>query len=152
MRILEKMRIGFTHYSYDCNEFMDGLETADMLNLPHEQVFKTLVTVGNSKDYFVFVIPVEEELDMKKAAKAAGEKSISMLPLKDLTAVTGYVRGGCTAIGMKKQFKTIISGLAERQDQIYISAGKLGAQLRLRPTDFCRAAGADYGDVTAERN
>ena len=102
MRILDSLKIPYKHYTYECEEFVDGIQIADMLSLPHEKVYKTLVTVGNSKNYFVFVIPIEAELDMKKAAKAVGEKAVSMIHVKDINGVTGYIRGGCTAIGMKK--------------------------------------------------
>lgn len=147
MRILDKLKIDYTHQSYSCNEFVDGLQTADLLNLPYEQVYKTLVTEGKSKNYFVFVIPIDKELDMKKAARAVGEKAVAMIQVKDLTAITGYVRGGCTAIGMKKQFKTVINVTAKELDTIYISGGKIGLQLALRPDDFCIAAAAVYGDI-----
>jgi len=147
MRILDKLKIDYTHQSYECNEFVDGLQSADLLNLPYELVYKTLVTEGKSKNYFVFVIPIDKELDMKKAAKAVGEKSVAMIHLKDLTAITGYVRGGCTAIGMKKQFKTVINDTAKELDKIYISGGKIGLQIELCPDDFCTAAPAVYGDL-----
>ena len=147
MRILDKLKINYTHQSYVCNEFVDGLQTADLLNLPYEQVYKTLVTEGKSKNYFVFVIPIDKELDMKKAARAVGEKAVAMIHLKDLTAITGYVRGGCTAIGMKKQFKTVINDTAKALNTIYISGGKIGLQIQLRPDDFLIAAAAVYGDI-----
>lgn len=147
MRILDKLKIAYTHQSYDCDEFIDGIETADKLDLPYELVYKTLVTVGNSREYFVFVIPIAEELDMKKAARAAGEKSVAMIPVKDITSVTGYMRGGCTAIGMKKQYRTLLSNTAESLESIYISAGKIGVQIKLRPEDFIKAADASYGDI-----
>ncbi|ADL50201.1 Cys-tRNA(Pro) deacylase [Clostridium cellulovorans] len=150
MRILDKLKIEYNHQSYECDEFVDGLDTAEKLNLPYEQVYKTLVTVGSSKEYFVFVIPIDKELDMKKAAKAVGEKSIAMINIKDLNSVTGYVRGGCTSIGMKKQYKTIISDTAEALGKIYVSAGKVGVQLQLTPNDLCRAANAVYGDIIVE--
>ena len=101
MRILEKEKIPFTHYTYECDEFIDGIQIADKLSLPHEKVYKTLVTEGHSKNYFVFVIPIEAELDLKKAAKSVGEKSVAMIHVKDINGITGYIRGGCTAIGMK---------------------------------------------------
>ncbi len=147
MRILERMKIAYTHQSYECEEFVDGIQTADHLGLPHERMYKTLVTLGNSKQYFVFVIPIEAELDMKKAAKAVGEKSVSMIPVKDITAVTGYVRGGCTAIGMKKQYKTVISETAKELERMYVSGGKIGCQIELAPEDLCKASGAVYGDI-----
>lgn len=147
MRILDKFKINYSQQSYACHEFVDGLQTADLLNLPYEQVYKTLVTEGKSQNYFVFVIPIDKELDLKKAAKAVGEKSVAMIQLKDLTAITGYVRGGCTAIGMKKPFKTVIDDSAKAQDTIYISGGKIGLQIQLRPDDFLMAAAALYGDI-----
>ena len=107
MRILDKNKIVYESHTYECTEFTDGAQIADTLGLPHEKVYKTLVTVGKSRQNYVFVLPIDDELDMKKAAKAAGEKSLEMLPLKELTPLTGYVRGGCTSIGMKKQFPTI---------------------------------------------
>lgn len=147
MRILDWMKIAYTHQSYECEEFVDGIQTADHLGLPHERVYKTLVTLGSSKQYFVFVIPIEAELDMKKAAKVVGEKSVSMIPVKDITAVTGYVRGGCTAIGMKKQYKTVISETAKELERMYVSGGKIGCQIELAPEDLCKASGAVYGDI-----
>ncbi|MGN0413422.1 MAG: Cys-tRNA(Pro) deacylase [Lachnospiraceae bacterium] len=147
MRILEKEKIPYEHQSYECDDFIDGIHTADMLGLPHEKVYKTLVTQGASKNYFVFVIPIAEELDMKKAAKSVGEKSVSMIPVKDITAVTGYIRGGCTAIGMKKQYVTRIDSSAESLDKIYVSGGKRGSQILLSPQDLKRVAKAEFGDV-----
>ena len=147
MRILDRLKIEYTHESYECDEFVDGISTADKLGLPHEKVYKTLVTLGSSKQYFVFVIPIEGELDMKKAAKAVGEKSVAMIHVKEINQVTGYIRGGCTAIGMKKQYKTIVSDTAETLDKIYVSGGKIGCQICLRPEDLLKAAGAEYGDI-----
>ena len=118
-----------------------------MLGLDHRLVYKTLVTAGKSGGYYVFVIPIEEEIDFKKAAKAVGEKSLEMLHLKDLTKVTGYVRGGCTAIGMKKQFPTVIQEDAKELDEMYVSGGKLGMQIKLAPLDLQKAAGAVFADV-----
>ena len=147
MRILEKEKIPYEHQSYECDDFIDGIHTADMLGLPHEKVYKTLVTQGTSKNYFVFVIPIAEELDMKKAAKSVGEKSVSMIPVKDITAMTGYIRGGCTAIGKKKQYITRIDSSAESLDKIYVSGGKRGSQILLSPQDLKRVAKAEFGDV-----
>ncbi len=95
MRILETKKIPYKSYTYECDEFIDAIQIADMLGLPYEKVYKTLVTQGSSKNYYVFVIPIAEELDMKKAAKSVGEKSVAMLHVKDINAVTGYIRGGC---------------------------------------------------------
>ncbi|MDY5987621.1 Cys-tRNA(Pro) deacylase [Sporofaciens sp. SGI.106] len=147
MRILERNKISYTYETYECDEFTDGIQVADMLGLDHRLVYKTLVTAGKSGGYYVFVIPIEEEIDFKKAAKAVGEKSLEMLHLKDLTKVTGYVRGGCTAIGMKKQFPTVIQEDAKELDEMYVSGGKLGMQIKLAPLDLQKAAGAVFADV-----
>lgn len=150
MRILDSMKISYEHYTYECAEFVDGIQIADMLKLPHEKVYKTLVTQGNSKNYFVFVIPIEAELDMKKAARAVGEKSVSMLHVKEINAVTGYIRGGCTAIGMKKQYTTRVAKEAQQLPRIIVSGGRLGSQIELAPDDLVKAAGAEYADILAE--
>ena len=147
MRILDRQKIPYEYESYACDEFTDGIHVADMLGYEHRLVYKTLVTVGKSGGYYVFVIPIEEEIDFKKAAKAVGEKSLSMLPLKELTKVTGYVRGGCTSIGMKKQYPTVIQEDARTLSHIYVSGGKSGMQIRLSPEDLARAAGAEFADI-----
>ena len=148
MRILERLKIPFEHREYECDEFTDGSDAADHLGLPHEEVFKTLVTVGADKEHYVFVIPVDEELDFKKCAKSVGVKSVQMIHVKELFPLTGYVRGGCTAIGMKKQFKTRIDETAQLHELIYISGGRIGGQIRLAPDDFIRATGAEYAPLT----
>lgn len=147
MRILESMKIPFTHYTYECDEFVDGLQIADKLSLPYEKVYKTLVTVGASKNYYVFVIPVAKELDMKKAAKSVGEKNVEMIHVKDINQITGYIRGGCTAVGMKKQYVTRIDASAKGMPTIIVSGGKIGLQLELKPEDLLKAARAEYADV-----
>ena len=147
MRILESMQIPFEHYTYECKEFVDGLQIADMLGLPYEKVYKTLVTVGNSRNYFVFVIPIAEELDLKAAARSVGEKSVEMLHVKDINAVTGYIRGGCTSVGMKKQYVTRIDSSAEALEKMIVSGGRIGSQLELAPADLARAAKAEFADV-----
>jgi len=147
MRILERMKIPYTHQEYDCDEFTDGSDVAEKLGLPHGQVFKTLVTIGNDRQYYVFVIPVDEELDLKKCARSVGVKSVQMIHMKDLLPATGYVRGGCTAIGMKKQFPTRIHESASEQSGIYVSAGRIGCQIYLKPADFCKAAAAEFADL-----
>ena len=152
MRILESLKIPYTHHTYECEEFVDGLQRADKLSLPYEQVYKTLVTVGSSKNYFVFVIPIAEELDMKKAAKSVGEKSVEMIHVKDINAITGYIRGGCTAIGMKKQYVTRIDESAKTQEQIYVSGGRIGSQIQLKPDDLAKAAKAEFADIIRHDN
>lgn len=147
MRILEKEKIPYEAMTYECEEFIDGITIADKVGLPYEVVYKTLVTQGNSKNYFVFVIPIAEELDMKKAARSVGEKSVEMLHVKDINKVTGYIRGGCTAVGMKKQYVTRIDSSAKSLDIMYVSGGKLGVQLSLKPEDLRRVTGAEFEDI-----
>ncbi|MDE5699617.1 MAG: Cys-tRNA(Pro) deacylase [Lachnospiraceae bacterium] len=147
MRILDTKKIPYTTHTYECDEFIDAVQIADMLGLPYEKVYKTLVTQGSSKNYYVFVIPIAEELDMKKAAKSVGEKSVAMLHVKDINAVTGYIRGGCTAIGMKKQYVTRIEQSAQNLDKIIVSGGKLGMQLELTPQDLAAVSGAEFADI-----
>ena len=147
MRMLDRMKIPYEYETYECEDFTDGIETADKLGYDHALVYKTLVTTGKSGEHYVFVIPIEAEIDFKKAANAVGEKSLEMLHLKNLTKVTGYVRGGCTAIGMKKQFPTVIQKDAEELTQMHVSGGKLGMQLKLAPADLKKAAKAQFADV-----
>ncbi len=147
MRILESMKIEFQHYTYECEEFIDGIQIADMLGLSHEKVYKTLVTKGNSKNYFVFVIPIAQELDLKAAARSVGEKSVEMIPVKDINTVTGYIRGGCTAIGMKKQYVTRIDSSAQNLPAMIVSGGRIGSQIELAPADLLKAAKGEYADL-----
>ena len=147
MRMLDRMKIPYEYEEYECDEFSDGIETADKLGYDHKYVYKTLVTTGKGGGHYVFVIPIEEEIDFKKAAKAVGEKSIEMLHLKELTPLTGYVRGGCTSIGMKKHFPTVIDASAQQFEKVYVSAGRIGAQLTLAPEDLRKAADATFADV-----
>jgi len=149
MRILDQLGITYESKAYEAGGFVDGLETADKLGLPYRLVYKTLVTRGASLEYYVFVLPIDRELDLKKAARSVGEKSLEMLPVRDITRVTGYIRGGCTSIGMKKQYRTVVSDTAAKLEKIHISAGKIGMQLALAPDDLCRAANAAYADIAA---
>lgn len=147
MRILEKNKISYKEYTYECDEFIDAIQVADKLGQPYDLLYKTLVTVGNSKDYFVFVIPIAEELDMKKAAKAVGEKSVSMIHVKDINRITGYIRGGCTPIGMKKQYVTRIDKSAEERDTMIVSGGRLGVQIELKPKDLRSVCRGEFADL-----
>ncbi len=147
MRILDRKHNSYEYQIYECEHFIDGISTANKAGLPHECVYKTLVTLGKTGNYYVFVIPVAAELDLKKAARAVHEKSIEILPVKDITSVTGYVRGGCTAVGMKKSFPTIIDERAVYQEAIYVSGGRIGMQLKLSPDDLKKATNGDYADV-----
>ena len=150
MRLLEQKKISYMVHTYDGEEFHDGVSVADMLGQPHEIVYKTLVTVAKSKEHYVFVIPIEAELDLKKAARAVHEKSIEMLPLKDLTDLTGYVRGGCTCIGMKKQFPVVLDESAKQFPVIMVSGGRRGSQMEVNPEDLMRAANGSFADVIIE--
>ena len=149
VRILEQKKLPFSLHSYCCGEFTDGTAVADLLGEPREQVFKTLVTVGKSGGYTVFVIPVAEELDLKKAAKAVGEKSLEMIHVKDINQITGYIRGGCTAVGMKKQYKTVIDASAQTLQTMIVSGGRIGSQIELTPEDLAKAANAVFAEIIA---
>ena len=149
MRILDRMTLQYTHNPYECDEILAGLQIEAKLNLKPEQVYKTLVTQGHSKAYLVFVIPVAEELDLKKAAKAVGEKSLEMIHVKDINQITGYIRGGCTAVGMKKQFKTVIDASAQTLQTMIVSGGRIGSQIELTPEDLAKAANAVFAEIIA---
>lgn len=150
MRILEREKIPFQQYTYECDEFIDGIQIADKLSLPYEKVYKTLVTVGSSKNYFVFVIPIAEELDLKKAARSVGEKSVAMIHVKEINSITGYIRGGCTAIGMKKQYVTRLDQSAGARETIIVSGGRIGSQIELKPEDFLKACRGEMADLLAK--
>lgn len=152
MRILEQNSVKYkaVFYEWDGKNAPDGETVARMTKLSPEQVFKTLVTKGASGAYYVFDIPVEHSLDFKKAARAVGEKSITMLPLKELFPLTGYVHGGCSPIGMKKSFPTVIDESCILYDEIYVSAGRVGAQVEVSPGDLAALTGAILADVTVE--
>ena len=146
MRTREQTKIPYTAHSYDPDGPIDGVSVAQTLGQPAERVFKTLVTKAASGAYYVFDIPVAENLDLKKAAKAVGEKSIAMLPQKELLGLTGYVHGGCSPVGMKKQFPTVFHKTALGYDTVCVSAGKIGAQVECDPKaliDLLRAKTAD---------
>ena len=146
MRTLEQKKIPYTAHSYDPDGPIDGVSVAQTLGQPAERVFKTLVTKAASGAYYVFDIPVAENLDLKKAAKAVGEKSIAMLPQKELLGLTGYVHGGCSPVGMKKQFPTVFHKTALGYDTVCVSAGKIGTQVECDPKaliDLLRAKTAD---------
>ena len=147
MRILDKNKITYVVKTYECEEFIDGIHVADMLGQSYDISFKTLVTVGKTKNYYVFVIPINQELDMKKAAKAVGEKSIEMIHVKDINQVTGYIRGGCTPIGMKKNYKTVIHSSALEHDMIIVSGGRIGSQIQLAPQDLIRVTNGKAEDI-----
>ena len=147
MRVLEQKRIAYQSHSYEPDASKTGREIALLLGQDPSHVFKTLVTAGKPARYYVFVIPVESELDLKKAAAAAGEKSVSMIPQKELLPLTGYVHGGCSPIGMKKHFPTFIHQSAEGLPAMCVSAGTVGFQIELAPADLFRAADAKPADL-----
>ncbi|MBQ4150564.1 MAG: Cys-tRNA(Pro) deacylase [Clostridia bacterium] len=142
MRILETLGIDFEVITYECDEFIDGVHLAEKLGEPKESTFKTLVAQGKSGGYFAFVIAVAEELDLKAAARAVGEKAVELIPVKDITKVTGYIRGGCTAIGMKKDYPTVIDENCILYEKIMVSGGRIGSQIKLSPDDYIRATNA----------
>ena len=149
MRVLDSKKITYTSHSYEAEPTLTGEEIAEILGEDADKVFKTLVTQGKSGSYYVFVVPVKTELDLKKAAKAAGEKSIAMIKQKDLLGLTGYVHGGCSPVGMKKQFPTFIHETAEAYDKIFVSAGKVGHQIELAPKDLMAVVGCKSADIIA---
>lgn len=147
MRVLDQKKIAYTPHSYDQDPSMTGVEIAHILNEDPKRVFKTLVTQGKSAKYYVFVIPVEAELDLKKAASVAGEKAVAMIKQKELLPLTGYVHGGCSPIGMKKPFPTFIHETAKEYDKMFVSAGKLGFQIELAPDDLAATVGCGFADI-----
>ena len=150
MRFLDSKKIAYTVNTYECDDFIDGVHIAQMLGQDEKMSYKTLVTKGKSGGYFVFVLPVAKELDMKKAAKAVGEKSVEMLHVKDINSVTGYIRGGCSPLGMKKQFPTVVDSSAQAFETVIISGGRLGSQIFLSPQDLVKACGGSFGDIVFE--
>ena len=148
MRILEKEGVPYTAHEYPHGkDAVDGVTVAGLMGQNPECVFKTLVTKGAGRDYYVFVVPVAEELDLKKCARSVGEKHVEMIPVKDITKVTGYVRGGCSPIGMKKAFKTTFHQTAAALPNIIVSAGKIGHQIDLSPKDLIRLTNGQTADI-----
>lgn len=150
MRILEQKKINYTSHCYADTDAVSGMEVAEVLNENPNQVFKTLVTIGAAKVNYVFVIPVRSELDLKKAAKAVGEKSIAMIKSKELLPLTGYIHGGCSPIGMKKPFKTVIDSTAKEFETIFVSGGKIGYQVELSPEDLGKVIRFELADLVID--
>lgn len=149
MRILDKAKVRYLcHYYEHGDGAIDGISVAEKLCQPVSQVFKTLVTKGNGPNYFVFVIPVAEELDLKAAARAAGQKSVQLIPVKEINAVTGYIRGGCSPIGMKKPYPVVIDESVLMQSTVMISGGKIGCQVEIAPTDLIHLTNAKTATLT----
>ena len=148
MRVLDQKKVSYRSWHMDLQEAVSGVEMALRLGQDPKKVFKTLVTVGKSKNHYVFVIPVEKELDLKKAAKAVNEKSIEMIPQKELLPLTGYIHGGCSPIGMKKSFPTTIDSHASGLGEIIFSAGKVGYQVQVGLEDLKKVIRFQIADVT----
>lgn len=147
MRILDKNKIHYDINTYECEEFIDGVTIAKKLNQPEEKSYKTIVTCGKSKEYFVFLIPVNKEIDLKRAAKAVGEKSVELIHVKDINSITGYIRGGCTPLGMKKIYPTVIDLSAKKFDTIIISGGKIGVQIIINLNDLSKVINAKFDKI-----
>ena len=147
MRMLDRQKVKYEALSYECDEFIDGIHCADITGAPYEQSFKTLVMEGKSGGYYVFVVPIEKEVDRKAAARAVGEKAVDMIHVKDITRITGYVRGGCSPLGMKKLFPTFIHNSAENFDKIYVSGGRIGTTICLNPQELAEVTRAQFADI-----
>lgn len=148
MRILDQKKVTYNSYSYANTDAISGIEVATVLNQNPNQVFKTLVTISSNKVNYVFVVPVSKELNLKKAAKSVGEKSIEMIKSKDLLPLTGYIHGGCSPIGMKKQFKTVIDSSATNFETIIFSAGKIGYQVEVSLEELSKIIRYTLEDIT----
>lgn len=148
IREVEAARIPFQFRTFECEGAPSGVEVAQMLGEDPDRVFKTLVTQGKSGGHFVFMIPVAAELDLKKAAAAVGEKAVAMLPARELLPLTGYVHGGCSPVGMKKRFPTVMDETAQLFDSILYSGGRIGCQLETAPDALVSLIGAGYADLT----
>ena len=147
MRILDSKKVKYVAHAYEAEEAASGTQVADILSLDPKKVFKTLVTVGKSGEYYCFVVPVEKELNLKKAAKAVSEKSIEMIKSKELLPLTGYIHGGCSPIGMKKFFKTTFHTTAEESDTIVFSGGKIGCHVELSLADLSKVIRYSVADI-----
>ncbi len=146
MRMLDQNKIQYTPRQYSA-DIIEGVIIAQVLGELTEKVFKTLVTVSNTGAHYVFCVPVAETLDLKKAAKAVGTKSIAMIKQKELLPLTGYIHGGCSPIGMKKPFRTVIHNSAQDFDTFYVSAGRVGKQIELNPQTLCKLINATFEDI-----
>lgn len=151
MRVLDRYHIPYTQYEYDdSNNMIDGITVAKMIGQHPNTVYKTLVTIGKGKTNFVFVLPVDQELDLKKAAKAVGEKKIEMIPVKEIEATTGYIKGGCSPIGMKKQYQTVFDASALTHAKIIFNAGKVGLQVETDPQQLASILPCQFHDICCE--
>ena len=147
MRMLDRQKVKYEAFSYECDEFIDGIHSADKIGAPYDQSFKTLVMEGKSGGYFVFVVPIEKEVDRKAAAKAVGEKTVDMIHVKDITKITGYVRGGCSPLGMKKPYPVVFDASAGEFEEIYVSGGRIGLTLKVPLADLLKVTGGKLADI-----
>ena len=152
MRFLDKNKISYKAHTYEHKDGdpVDGIHVATLLNQPIDHVYKTLVLQANTKEYLVFMLPVDLELDLKKCAKVAKVKSVEMIHVKDINKITGYIRGGCSPLGMKKQFRTFINDSATLVDSIYFSAGKIGEQIEMNPNDLIQIMNIEVDNIVKE--
>jgi Cys-tRNA(Pro)/Cys-tRNA(Cys) deacylase len=150
MRMLERQKVPYEAFTYECEEFLGGLHSADMIGAPYAQSYKTLVMEGKSGGYYVFVVPIEHEVDRKAAAAVVGEKSVDMIHVKDITKITGYVRGGCSPLGMKKTFPTVFDSSAGNFSEIYVSGGRIGLTLKVPLEGLLKVTGGKLADIIAK--
>lgn len=150
MRMLDKQKIVYEALSYECDEFIDGIHCAEIAGTPYEQTFKTLVMQGKSGDYFVFALPIAKEVDRKAAARAVGEKTVDMIPVKEIQKITGYIRGGCSPLGMKKSYVTVFDASAGQFEEIYVSGGRIGLSLKVNVEDLLKVTGGKLADICCE--
>lgn len=148
MRMLERQKVSFEVLAYECGDFIDGIHCADAVGAPHEQSFKTLVMEGKSGGFYVFVVPIEKEVDRKAAAKVVGEKAVDMIHVKDIFKITGYVRGGCSPVGMKKAYPTVFDASAGNFEEIYVSGGRIGLTLKVPVDALLKVTGGKLEAIT----
>lgn len=147
IRILEKNKIQYEELIYEASSFHNGVALASKLNLNLDYVYKTIVVISKSKNYYTLVLPVAKELDLKKCAKYLNEKNLELININDMLKITGYIRGGCSPIGMKKNFKTLIDNSAQNKDYIYVSGGKIGLQIKISPLDLNKILNIEFKDI-----
>lgn len=152
MRILDSKKIEYSEIEYDASSGISALDVAKSTGEDPSTIYKTLVTVSREKEHFVFVVPSEKELDLKKAATAAGTKNIEMIPQKELLPLTGYVHGGCSPVGMKKEFETFLDSSAKDKEYIFISGGKIGVQIKINPNDLVGAIDGKYFEISKDKD
>lgn len=150
MRMLERKKISYEAFTYECDEFIDGIHSADLIGAPYDQSFKTLVMEGKSGAFYVFVVPIEKEVDRKAAARAVGEKAVDMIHVKDILKITGYVRGGCSPLGMKKNYPVVFDASTGNFNEIYISGGRIGLTLKVPMKELLAVTNGKTADITVK--